>query len=303
MRRTNTGAAPFGSDQHVADDKGRVLHAASVDRRLPIPGYNRGRLADAGIHVEDLTWDNSWKLLETWNLSLLDLHDKASLDMLSLLREFSVRTVGTGGETINCRPMRMAFREPTGSVGFGGVVVAYLTGNQKVRVQLQAIPGAWRTASWDGSSPVQKLACLNPILITKEVNLTKPVCLDPDSSKVMLEELEKTRKYFIDPESEIGKNCSSPKRCHRSIYYIFPDPNSNGEQTSSNRFLCILIGVYLRGTGKDDHPRAPLRHLRVVGICLGVSIVNIFDLVDGACSRIRCKLLSCRKKIIQGSNH
>ncbi|CAG0897749.1 unnamed protein product [Darwinula stevensoni] len=164
---------------------------------------------------------------------------------------------------------------------------------------------------WVQSRP--QLPCLDPILITKEVDLTKPVCSDPNNSKVMLEELEKARKYFVDPESEIGKNCSCPKRCHRSIYYIFPDPNSNGfkgSEFSRNTGSATLFFNFPSrrvSTFVEQEKTTILELLSdiggIVGICLGVSIVTIFDLVDGACSRIRCKLLYCRKKIIQGSNH
>ncbi|CAG0883166.1 unnamed protein product [Darwinula stevensoni] len=164
---------------------------------------------------------------------------------------------------------------------------------------------------WVQSRP--QLPCLDPILITKEVNLTKPVCLDPNNSKVMLEELEKARKYFMDPESELGKNCSCPKRCHRSIYYIFPESNSNGfkvSEFSRNTGSATLFFNFPSrrvSTFVEQEKTTILELLSdiggIVGICLGVSIVTIFDLVDWACSRIRCKLLSCRKKIVRGSNH
>ncbi|CAG0895365.1 unnamed protein product [Darwinula stevensoni] len=138
---------------------------------------------------------------------------------------------------------------------------------------------------WVQSRP--QLPCLDPILITKEVNLTKPVCLDPDSSNGLLEELEKARKFFMDPESEIGKNCSCPKRCHRSIHYIIPDPNSNGfkgSEFSRNTGSATLFFNFpsRRVSTFVEQEKATILELLsdiggIVGICLGVSIVTIFD--------------------------
>ncbi|CAG0895364.1 unnamed protein product [Darwinula stevensoni] len=158
------------------------------------------------------------------------------------------------------------------------------------------------------------LPCFDPILLTKEANHTyKHECRDPYSSSVLLEKLESARKDFMESESDMRMNCSCMKKCHRLHYYIFADPNPNcfeGSVSSRNAGSATLFFSFpsSRVPTFTELQKVNIVDLLsniggIVGVCLGVSIITIFDLIDGVCSRIRCKLLSRRNAVIQESKH
>ena len=73
----------------------------------------------------------------------------------------------------------------------------------------------WR---WVQSRP--DLPCLNPALLTKDVNLTERECQEPKNDSVLLEDLDKARDEFLN----LTKLCACPKRCTRTDYHIAADP-------------------------------------------------------------------------------
>lgn len=181
---------------------------------------------------------------------------------------------------------------------------------------------------WKKFQSRPSLPCLVPSLLPMEVNLTKPECKGVMDEARQLAELKTVLKENSSG-TKLLEDCDCPRRCNATEYRISADPSvtirgRDEEKVSdglarlyfsfpSNRVrpssVSPPLGIRFRPSRGNngfvwnglqvphllEQEKVTLLDLLsniggIVGICLGVSLVTVFDIIEDVCSRIRCKL-------------
>ena len=181
---------------------------------------------------------------------------------------------------------------------------------------------------WELVHSLDAVSCLIPSLMTKEANVTKPVCADVKSKWIHIQKLWNVQKN----EFQELKSCNCLKRCKLLDYRVSVDPTSSfcdGAMESyvgdgvaflffsfpSNR-VRIAPSFSLSWRRKKitlrifefqvprfwEKERVTFLDLLsniggIVGVCLGVSLITVFDIIQGVYSRF-CRISCPRKWII-----
>ncbi|CAG0893853.1 unnamed protein product [Darwinula stevensoni] len=148
---------------------------------------------------------------------------------------------------------------------------------------------------WKNIQLDKDLPCLNPSLLPEEAILLKPKCQDIETERKHLQKL--TTAY---ENHTLLAYCNCPKRCKVADYHIFVDPSPACQEEFDNytdagyawlaiSFPSKRVPIFL------EKEKVSLTDLLaniggIIGICLGVSLVGLFEFIDRACAFIWRKL-------------
>ncbi|CAG0885161.1 unnamed protein product [Darwinula stevensoni] len=140
---------------------------------------------------------------------------------------------------------------------------------------------------WERFQSRPGLPCIISSLLTQEVNLTVPKCQDRKSEKEMVGEL---LSAIPTEMPTLADNCNCPRRCNMTEYHISGDPTSAcSQEVQSFRgagrailfftFPSKLVPHFLEKE-KVTLPDLLSNIGGIVGVCLGISLITIFDIVE-----------------------
>ncbi|CAG0905669.1 unnamed protein product [Darwinula stevensoni] len=154
------------------------------------------------------------------------------------------------------------------------------------------------------------VSCIIPSLMTEEVNLMKPACGNREDEHNFLMRLVVAQS--IDVPRMRPTDCNCPKRCNVIDYRISADPNPTCQLEMGDANIGGAT-IYINFPSKRipyilEKEKVTLQDLLsniggIVGVCLGISLITIFDIIDQICYSVRSKILSRRNRIIKDDEH
>ncbi|CAG0903272.1 unnamed protein product, partial [Darwinula stevensoni] len=127
--------------------------------------------------------------------------------------------------------------------------------------------------------------CMLPSLLSKETNLTKSECQDPEEEMNLFMHLGDFYKSR-DRMAPYQRECNCPARCNTIDYHIFGDPTPGCDVFVSDKNSWF----YLNYPSKQvphflEKEKVTLLDLLsniggIVGICLGSSLLTLFDIIE-----------------------
>ncbi|CAG0898110.1 unnamed protein product [Darwinula stevensoni] len=147
---------------------------------------------------------------------------------------------------------------------------------------------------WNVIQTSPDVPCLSPLLLPRSINATKPDC------RTASEEDEQLRIVFEEKLRLFrGETCNCPKNCHIKNYRVANDPNAHvcREAVQSPHMWPLAEGTTATLIFSFPSSRMPQVAERlalsvgdllstvggIVGICLGASILSLFDILEQAC--------------------
>ncbi|CAG0894538.1 unnamed protein product [Darwinula stevensoni] len=132
------------------------------------------------------------------------------------------------------------------------------------------------------------VSCLIPSLMPKEASPTKPECEDVQSEMKNLKEMWNAESEEVENE---WRNCNCPKRCNMVDYRVSEDPTSSACDAAVSSFGKDGAAFLFFGFPSSRVPRfrekekVTLPDLLsniggIVGLCLGFSLISVFDVLQ-----------------------
>ncbi|CAG0898104.1 unnamed protein product [Darwinula stevensoni] len=163
----------------------------------------------------------------------------------------------------------------------------------------------WENCFWEHVQLHMDLPCLSPSFLSKDVNLTAPNCTDMNAELDVLSMLHKIHNNSL-PQG--WKECNCPKRCNITKYDVLAPPTDacdvENERKLELNYSRLLISFpskqvpYFREQEKLTLLDVLSNIGGIVGVCLGASLITLYDMVEMAFSTIRCKLMRRKNEVI-----
>ncbi|CAG0899127.1 unnamed protein product [Darwinula stevensoni] len=166
---------------------------------------------------------------------------------------------------------------------------------------------------WERMQADPNLPCLNPDLLPKEARVTKQGCRDAVSERHHLMTLVNTYTDASLNASVHARACGCPKRCNVTDYRIFADPTSVcrrdlADSVGDGKAILVFGFPSKRVPQFLEKEKVNLVDLLsniggIVGICLGASLITLFDIMEQVYFSLRHKLYQQRNEILPDGKH